>query len=53
MRSVGDHEAFDVDDEATDRDAAATLPCATLRMIATRLMPPSRSVLGVLILPSV
>ena len=25
VRSVGDHEAFDVDDEATDRDAAATL----------------------------
>ena len=51
VRSVGDHEAFDVDDEATDRDAAATLPRDADDSDAPDAAQPVR--LGVLILPSV
>ena len=52
VRSVGDHEAFDVDDEATARDAAATLPRdAEDASDAPDAAQPVR--LGVLILPSV
>ena len=51
VRSVGDHEAFDVDDEATDRDAAATLPRDADDSDAPDAAQPVRR--GVLILPSV
>ena len=52
VRSVGDHEAFDVDEEATDRDAAATLPRDAEDVSdAPDAAQPVR--LGVLILPSV
>jgi hypothetical protein len=47
VRSVGDHEAFDVDDDSQERDAAATLP----RDADDSDAPEVRR--GVLILPSV